>query len=67
MSDEKDSELERKSADGMEVRQYAGDQPGTRDGITRQSGIVATGRTNERSSSQATFRGNELLRRNKRR
>ena len=46
----------------MVVRQYTGDEPGTRNGITRQAGIMATGRANERESGLATFRGRETLR-----
>lgn len=64
MSDDYSAECERKSASGMEVRLYAGDRPGTgQAGQTRQAGVVAKGDTNERASSQATFRGKELIRR----
>jgi hypothetical protein len=60
--DDYGADCERKSASGMEVRLYAGDKPGTRDGTTRQAGVVARGDTNERAASLATFRGRETLR-----
>ena len=62
MSDDYSADCERKEPTEMVVRQYTGDEPGTRNGITRQAGIMATGRANERESGLATFRGRETLR-----
>ena len=58
-----DEELERKPANEMTVRQFDDDRPGTAQaGMTRRAGILATGATNERANSLATFRGRENLR-----
>jgi hypothetical protein len=61
MVDDYAAACERESATGMTVKRYDGEQPGTRDGITRQSGILATGVPNPRERELATFRGQELI------
>lgn len=64
MSDtEYDGECYRKAADAIIVNRYHHDAPGSRDGITRQAGVVSTGLPNPREREQATFRGKELIRR----
>jgi len=61
MVDEYSAACERKPATEIIVERYHHDTPGSRDGITRQGGVVANGLPNPRAREQATFRGTELL------
>jgi hypothetical protein len=61
MVDEYSAACERKPATEIIVERYHHDTPGSRDGITRQGGVVANGVPNPRAREQATFRGKELM------
>lgn len=63
MVDEYAAACEREPAKEIIVNRYHRDVPGTREGITRQAGVVATDADNPRESSLATFKGRENLRR----
>lgn len=61
MTDEYAAACERKPATEIIVERYHSDIPGSREGISRQAGVVATGLPNPRLRETAAFRGTEAL------